>query len=270
VDNSFTQFFSQHVILTIAIIAFVIWMFMGRGGGGILGSWIVRFLVIVMLTIWIWIALMSFLDRARREVSAQVDHATQSAENAIPQWMKDLWAEVKDKIPSPGDMAVDKVCDYAGVALACEIYKKEKEFLEHVTQDMKSTEEICNASPAVETKWGVDGKVKFCAGNTFQNAQRVIKAVAGGAVVGSLSSISSLLVPDIPSLDQNPYLGCLYNAVRQTPNVNARSCSATDPHLWRLCVEFHMQLALQQQLDDPPPPLDPKILACRKQALGLP
>jgi hypothetical protein len=270
VDNFFTQFFSQHVILTLAIIAFVIWMFMGKGGGGVLGSWIVRFLIIAMLAVWIWIALMSFLDSARREVSAQVDHATDTAEDLIPQWMKDLWAKYKDKVPSPGDVAIDHACDFAGIALACEIYKKEKEFLEHLSQDMALTEEICKDSPAVDAKFGEEGKVKFCEGNVFKNAQRVIDAMRAGAVAGSLNSISSLLVPDVPSLDQNPYLGCLYNSVLQTPNVNARSCSATDPHLWRLCVEFHMQLALQQQLNDPPPPLDPKILACRKQALGLP
>lgn len=65
------------------------------GGAGILGSWIVRIVVMVMLAVWIWIALMSYLDSLANKAERYADEVQQEASSHIPQWMKDPWQNIK-------------------------------------------------------------------------------------------------------------------------------------------------------------------------------
>jgi hypothetical protein len=218
---------------------------------------------IIMLVIVVMLA-RAAIDRVEREAVAAADHYTDVASSWIPDWIKNLWA----KTPSATDAAIDKGCEIAGIKIGCEILKKEKEILTQIQKDMAQTEQICKDSPAVQERFGEEGKTQFCTGNPFKNTKRVIDGVAAGAVLGSIASISNLLVPDLNKLDAKPYLDCLYTQVRKPPTVNARSCTYSDPHQWRLCVEFHLQLP-HEQLGAAPAALDPGILACRKQAYNL-
>jgi hypothetical protein len=263
-DNAFTQFFANNVVLTIAIIAFVIWMFMGKGGGGVLGSWLVRILVIGMLAVWAWIALMSYLDTAWREANRKVDEASSAVSDWAPDWMKDLWAKAKDILPSPED----KVCDYAGLSLACNVIDQVKARIDQVTKDVNDTEALCKASPATVARFGDAGAVKFCGGFAGQNAQRAIDAIAKGALQGAIqSAVPEFFLPPPKTLESQEYLTCLYTRGREVPNANYSSCAGIqDRRLWRLCIEFHMQLP-SEQLGQPPAPLDPRIVDCRALAL---
>jgi hypothetical protein len=263
-DNAFTQFFANNVILTIAIIAFVIWMFMGKGGGGILGSWLVRILVIGMLAVWGWIALMSYLDTAWREANAKVDEATGAITDLAPDWMKELWQKAKDLLPSPED----KICDYAGISLACNVLGKVKAQIDQVVKDMNDTEALCKSSPATVQRFGDAGAVKFCTGFAGPNAQRTIKSIVKGVVQGAVTSaVPEFFLPPSKTLDSKEYLTCLYTRGREVPGADYRSCAGIqDPRLWRLCIEFHMQLP-SEQLGQPPAPLDPRIVDCRALAL---
>ncbi len=106
-------------------------------------------------------------------------------------------------------------------------------------------------------------------GNAGVEAQKAIKAAAADQLLGSIGPISTLLVAKAPHvLDQQPYLNCLLTAANALPGVDARSCKYSDPHMWRLCVEFHIQLARSDPLH-PNPPMSPRIIDCRKSALDL-
>ena len=267
-ENFFADWFSQHVVLTIVVIAGIFFMFT-RGGGGFLGSWFFRILLFVMLAVWIWIALMSYLDSVARRAQHYADEAQAEVANHTPQWMKDLWNKVKPLLPSPSDVAADRACDAAEVATACEIIKSTQEFQAKVKADQQQLEQICKSSPAVENKLGEGSAALYCEGNAGREAQKVLKAVAAGVVVGSVKSVSSLLVPNDPkTLDQQPYLNCLASAAAATPGIQAGSCKYSDPHLWRLCVEFHIQLAQSDPLHLNPE-VSPKIIDCRESALGM-
>jgi hypothetical protein len=245
------------------VVIVVVFLFWPRGR-----LWLVAFMLILVLGIWAFGLIRDAVDRAEREVAAQVDEATDAASNLIPDWMQAAWEKVKSWLPSPEDIAVDKACDFSGIKIACEIYKKEKQLLEQLSKDMQQTEDICKASAEVAKRFGDAGQTKYCAGNAFLNAQRVIKTIGAGAVIGSVSSVSSLLVPNSPTLDSDAYVNCLYKESTTVSGANSSGCKYADRHQWRLCVEFHMQLP-HEQLGQPPAALEPKILACRKQALGL-
>lgn len=244
------------------VIVMVYLLFFKRNAG--------KIIVAIALLIVLILFAHSAVHNAEQRATADVNQATASVSNAIPDWMKQLWGKIDSHLPSAKDLAADKACDFAGISLACNIAKRDKQLLDQVRTDQNDIEAICKASPAVQRKFGDAGKTVFCAGNPFKQAHDEIKAIGAGILLGTADSISSFLVPDPKTLDTNQYLQCLYGKLKTRPDVNASSCTYTDPHMWRLCAEFHLQLPHETiGGQSASAPLDPDILACRKQAYNL-
>ncbi|MCE7903368.1 MAG: hypothetical protein DYH20_12180 [Gammaproteobacteria bacterium PRO9] len=268
-NGSLSHFFANHVVATIGVIVVVFFMFTRGGGAGILGSWIVRIVVMVMLAVWIWIALMSYLDSLANKAERYADEVQQEASSHIPQWMKDPWESIKFYLPFLGDVSLNKICKKLGLGSICGAGGVDGGFLDQVTADRKKLEEICRSSPAVKAKLGENNAILYCNGNVGVEAQKAIKAATADQLLNSIGPLSTLLVAKGPHvLDQQPYLNCLLTAANTLPGVDARSCKYSDPHMWRLCVEFHIQLARSDPLH-PNPPMSPRIIDCRKSALDL-
>jgi hypothetical protein len=242
---------------TLIVIAVVLFLFR-RGSGKIIGV-IAVLIVVVMLA-------HAAVQSTERAAMAAVDRAENAVSNATPDWLKQLWRKIDKHIPSPSD----KACDYTGISIACNILKRDKELLDQINADQEEIEAICKDSPEVENRFGDAGKITFCAGNPFKQAYRQIRAIGAGSVLGTADSISSFIVPDPPTLDSDQYTRCLYDKLKPRADVRAASCTYTDPHKWRLCVEFHMQLPHETVGGNAASaPLDSDILACRKQAYNI-
>jgi hypothetical protein len=237
----------------------------------------------LVLVIGLFRQIEAAVEEAWRGVTQAVQRTSDAAADAVPDWIKDLWDDYAPEVPAPEDFAIDKFCALIGVEKACAIAKTAGKNLNQLQVDADATEQICRSSPAVVRQFGTGeandpGVIKFCVSGAFKNVQRSIDAVADAvektAVESVTSELSNYFVTDAASLDVQPYFDCLTTAALAAPNVDAASCDAdpaikSDPHKWRLCMEFHMQLPLES-LGQPPAELRSEIVECRMQAVGTP
>jgi len=273
VDNPFTQFFADHVIGTILVIVAVLFLFT-RGGGGFLGSWIVRILLFTMIAVWIWIALMSYLDSLARKAERYAGEAQSEVANHTPQWMKDLWQKLKPMLPSPGEKLMDYVCDKTEIAVLCGAAKGAIEGFEEVSRELDKAEKMCPTIPAVKMK---EENEAFAAcsptGATFSATKKRLDALMAGAEKGAAQAASPvpLFIPEQPNkLNAPEYQTCLQNAVGDKAANAATGCYDQKNYPtyvdWRLCMEITLQVT------KPPPSgstMSPVLYNCRVSA-GLP
>jgi hypothetical protein len=243
--------------------------------------WLFRFakkiLFIVILLIVVVLLAHEAVDRAESKAGRAYHNAVANASNAMPDWLKKLWNKMEPYVPSSAkaieaakDKATDKACGAAGLGTACNILKRIKQSQDQISADEKSIDAICRASPAVEQQFPDATHTIFCAGNPAKRAQQIITSIGGAVGQDTIDSIplSNFFVPEPAKLETNEYLNCLYAKTKARPDVNARSCTQKDPHQWRLCTEFHLQLPHESVGGNAATaPLDPDILACRAQAL---
>lgn len=253
-------------ILGWSLILLLVFLWLVRSSLKLLGA-VVALIVIVLLA-------HAAVERLERAATAAVGNAATTASNAVPARVKRLWQKVKHSFANFGE---GKLCDYAGVATACGWYDALSTMtkpLEQQARDEQDIEKICKASAAVEAKFSDAGKTMFCAGNPFRRAHTAIASIGEGieqaARQAALSKISSFLVIDSANkLDTQKYTGCLYTQIAAS---GIKDCDAyhTDLHEWRLCAEFHLQLPHETLGGNAASvPLDPQILACRKQAYDI-
>lgn len=249
-----------------SLIALLVFFWLIRSSPKLLGA-IVLLIVLALLA-------HAAVERMERAATAAVDNATNTVSNAVPDWAKRLWQKVKRPF---GNFGESKLCDYAGIKTICDWYDALAEIrkpLEQQAKDEQDIEEICKASAAVEARFPDAAKTMFCAGNPFKRTHTAITSIGEGieqaAQQAVLSKISSFLVLDSENkLDTQQYTGCLYTQIAASRIMDCDTYRAK-LHEWRLCAEFHLQLPHETiGGNSASAPLDPHILACRKQAYGI-